>query len=108
MAPLAQQLTSVPESDFLAKAFNENRRRGGMSIGESSFETKMDNSQGSQDLNNSITLNIKKGWGDCMAGCIYKHYWTIVGIPKKAADHYDFDIQITESGSPIPDGEFGF
>jgi len=50
-----------------------------------------------------FVLKYYKGWGDCMAGCIYRHYWTVQVTPKLESDRTtNFDILLQkEEGPPL-------
>ena len=42
-------------------------------------------------------VHMTTGWGDCMAGCIYRHFWTFRYLPPSGR------VEImTDSGPPVP------
>ena len=73
-------------------------------IGQSSKVTLVKDN-GPVTMTTPFKLSYFKGWGDCPAGCINRHYWQIevTPVPATTAAEIEFKVSVlSESGSPLP------
>lgn len=85
-----------------AQWLNTNRLAGAVKAASTQIRGAGENltvGDGDQILRSEVdgvrTYAFVQGWGDCPAGCIYRHRWNVSIAP-------DGTLSVTESGSPLP------
>jgi len=102
MAYIKKQLEKIEEIALLVAELQVLDTSGYLMIGRSRDITLVE-STGNADFTDVVTLQYWLGWGDCPAGCIAGHTWTIKVTPLAVEGGYQFQIEVlAEDGDPLP------
>ncbi len=118
-----KRLIAIPEFEEIAKELSVISPKDFFGLGSnitilserlSDVSATQSNDTKAPSLSNVIQMQFNWGWGDCPAGCIYRHSWNLKITPRKPTQDeinrfykYGFDIElISEAGDPVQIGTY--